>query len=90
MLLNPICPVLPVWGLCIPGNLAGWNRALEDYGTMSLKEVFEPTIAYLEDGVPITEFDQAMWRGTVERVRPHKESRAILFKDGENPYENCG
>ncbi|MBR9773970.1 MAG: gamma-glutamyltransferase [Cytophagales bacterium] len=73
--------------VAIPGNLAGWNRALEDYGTMSLKEVFEPTIAYLEDGVPITEFDQAMWRGTVERVRPHKESRAILFKDGENPYE---
>ncbi|MCB0689294.1 MAG: gamma-glutamyltransferase [Saprospiraceae bacterium] len=24
----------------VPGNLAGWNRALEDYGTMSLGEVF--------------------------------------------------
>lgn len=73
--------------VAIPGNLAGWNRALEDYGTMSLKEVFEPTIEYLENGVPITEFDQAMWKGTVERVRPHKESVAILFQDGENPYE---
>lgn len=73
--------------VAIPGNLAGWNRALEDYGTMSLGEVFAPAIDYLENGVPITEFDEAMWKGTIERVKPHRESRAILFEDGENPYE---
>lgn len=70
----------------VPGNLAGWAKALEDYGTMSLTEVFESTIDYLENGVPITEFDQAMWKGTVARVAPHAESRKIFLKNDKDPY----
>src|SRR5690554_5217175 len=35
--------------VAVPGNLAGWDRALKDYGTMSLSEVFETAIEYLED-----------------------------------------
>lgn len=70
----------------VPGNLAGWNRALEDYGTMSLAEVFETAIDYLENGIPITEMDQAMWAETVERVINYPESAAILLKNGKDPY----
>lgn len=73
--------------VAVPGNLAGWNRALQDYGTMSLSEVFEPAIEYLENGVPITEFDQAMWRGTLRRVKPHPESVKLLLKENDQPYE---
>ncbi|CAG5018723.1 Glutathione hydrolase proenzyme [Dyadobacter sp. CECT 9275] len=71
----------------VPGNLAGWSRALKDYGTMSLSEVFESTIDYLENGVPITEFDQAMWEGTLDRVSPHPESAAIFLKPDKTPYK---
>jgi gamma-glutamyltranspeptidase/glutathione hydrolase len=70
----------------VPGNLAGWARALEDYGTMPLSEVFESAIDYLENGVPITEFDQAMWAGTVKRIAPHAESRKIFFKNDKDPF----
>lgn len=70
----------------VPGNLAGWDRALKDYGTMSLSEVFESAIDYLENGVPVTEFDQAMWAGTVDRLAPHAESRKIFLKNGKDPY----
>ncbi len=70
----------------VPGNLAGWNRALEDYGTMSLAEVFESAIDYLENGVPITEMDQAMWAVTVDRVINYPESAAIFLKNGKDPY----
>lgn len=72
--------------VAVPGNLAGWAKALKDYGTMPLSEVFESAIDYLDNGVPITEFDQAMWAGTVERVAPHKESAAIFLKNGKDPY----
>jgi len=71
----------------VPGNLAGWNRALNDYGTMSLSEVFESTIDYLENGVPITEFDQAMWEGTLDRVSPHPESAVIFLKEDKSTYK---
>jgi gamma-glutamyltranspeptidase/glutathione hydrolase len=70
----------------VPGNLAGWAKALKDYGTMPLSEVFESAIDYLDNGVPITEFDQAMWAGTVERVAPHAESAKIFLKNGKDPY----
>lgn len=70
----------------VPGNLAGWNKALKDYGTMSLGEVFESAIDYLENGVPITEMDQAMWKETVDRVINYPESAAIFLKNGKDPY----
>jgi gamma-glutamyltranspeptidase / glutathione hydrolase len=72
--------------VAVPGNLAGWAKALEDYGTMSLSEVFESAIDYLENGIPITELDQEMWRGTVDRVLPHRESAEIFLKNGKDPY----
>lgn len=72
--------------VAVPGNLAGWAKVLKDYGTMSLSEVFESAIEYLDNGVPITEFDQAMWAGTVNRVLPHKEAAAIYLKNGKDPY----
>ena len=70
----------------VPGTLAGWAKALKDYGTMPLSEVFESAIDYLENGVPITEFDQAMWAGTVARIAPHAESRKIFLKNDKDPY----
>ncbi len=70
----------------VPGNLAGWDRALKDYGTMPLSEVFESAIDYLDNGVPVTEFDQAMWAGTVARIAPHAESRKIYLKNEKDPY----
>lgn len=71
----------------VPGNLAGWNRALADYGTMSLEQVFETAIDYLENGIPVTEMDQAMWAVTVDRVINYPESAAILLKNGKDPYK---
>lgn len=81
--LETVGPRIPA----VPGNLAGWDRALKDYGTMSLSEVFESTIDYLENGIPITEMDQAMWAGTVNRVINHPEAAAIFLKNGKDPYE---
>jgi len=71
----------------VPGMLAGWNRALEDYGSMSMARVFEPAIGYLEGGVPITEYDQAMWAGTRNRVLHYPSSNEIYLKEGDQPYQ---
>lgn len=34
----------------VPGSVAGWDYALETYGTMSLAEVMAPAIRYAEEG----------------------------------------
>ncbi|MEX1211342.1 MAG: gamma-glutamyltransferase [Balneolaceae bacterium] len=70
----------------VPGNLAGWNRALQDYGTLSLDTVLQPAITYAEQGVPITEFDQAMWAGTRNRVHAYPSSRRVFLNEKEEPY----
>ncbi|ODS82281.1 MAG: gamma-glutamyltransferase [Cytophagaceae bacterium SCN 52-12] len=73
--------------VAVPGNLAGWDRALKDYGTMPLSKVFESAIQYLEEGVPVTEYDQSMWAGIVQRVAPHPEAAAIFLKKDKSPYK---
>lgn len=37
----------------IPGAFDGWMLMLRDYGTMSVREVLEPAIYYLENGHPM-------------------------------------
>lgn len=73
--------------VAVPGNLAGWDRALKDYGSMSLSKVLESAIQYLEEGVPLTEYDEAMWSGIVNRVAPHPEAAAIFLKKDGSPYK---
>lgn len=73
--------------VAVPGNLAGWDRALKDYGTMPLSKVLESAIQYLEEGVPVTEYDQSMWSGIVQRVAPHPEAAAIFLKKDKSPYK---
>lgn len=73
--------------VAVPGNLAGWDKAVKDYGTMPLTKVFESAIDYLENGVPVTEYDQAMWDGIVNRVAPHPEAAAIYLKADKTGYK---
>lgn len=70
----------------VPGNLAGWNRALQDYGTLPLETILQPAIDYAGQGVPITEFDQAMWAGARNRVHAYPSSRRVYLKEDETPY----
>lgn len=73
--------------VAVPGNLAGWDRAIKDFGTMPLSKVLESAIQYLEEGVPVTEYDQAMWAGIVQRVAPHPHAAAIFLKPDKSPYK---
>jgi len=73
--------------VAVPGNLAGWNKAVKDYGTMPLSKIFESAVDYLENGVPVTEYDQAMWDGIINRVAPHPEAAAIYLKSDKTGYK---
>src|SRR6188472_4085674 len=40
---------------CVPGTFESWMLLLRDYGTLKLREVLEPAIAYARDGYPLVE-----------------------------------
>src|SRR5215475_14260140 len=40
---------------CVPGTFESWMLLLRDYGTLKLRDVLEPAIAYARDGYPLVE-----------------------------------
>jgi len=50
----------------IPGAFDGWMLMLRDYGTMSVREVLEPAIYYLEQGHPVLPRVSATIKGLAE------------------------
>ena len=40
---------------CVPGTFESWMLLLRDYGSLRLRDVLEPAIAYARDGYPLVE-----------------------------------
>ncbi len=65
----------------VPGAVAGLAHVLEQYGTMSLREVIQPAIALARDGFVVDSALATSIRGT-ERV-PKFEGAARFFPGGQ-------
>lgn len=62
----------------VPGTVAGLCLALEQYGTMSLREVMAPAIRQAEDGFVVTP--------DLERVLKHYESRLKRWPESAKKF----
>lgn len=71
--------------VAVPGNLAGWDRVLRDFGTMTLEQVLEPAIEYAEGGVPFTHFDRLMFSESADRLT--QEGVVTYLHQGAVPEE---
>src|SRR5690606_30744247 len=47
-------PATGAQSVSVPGAVAGWQDALERFGTRPLAELLEPAIAYARDGFPVS------------------------------------
>jgi gamma-glutamyltranspeptidase/glutathione hydrolase len=70
----------------VPGTVAGLALALEKYGTMSLQEVIEPSIAIAEAGVEIDPFFHKVLSGKLEILMRFPETASIYLSSGVRPY----
>ena len=67
----------------VPGSVAGLIYALEQYGTMSLKQVIQPAIELASNGFPITFALDFELRSRQERLLMDAEASRLFFrKDG--------
>ena len=71
----------------VPGSVAGMCRALELYGTMSLKEVLTPAIRQAEKGFTVTYDLSRILKIQDSRMRKWPESAKIFYKDNGGFYE---
>lgn len=71
----------------VPGNPAGWAKALKDYGTLPLADVLQPAIEYAEAGFVLQARDA---EGAAQRALDHGKfpnSAAVYLKNGKEPYK---
>src|SRR6202048_360727 len=71
---------------CVPGTFESWMLLLRDYGTLSLRDVLEPAIAYARDGYPLVERGSATIATVEQMFRKHwKTSAAVYLPNNEVP-----
>lgn len=72
----------PYLSVGVPGTVMGLNRALEKYGTLSLRQVIQPALALAEQGYILTSGDaQILKIGEKAFRRQPNVSRIFLKKD---------
>ncbi|MEH2473790.1 gamma-glutamyltranspeptidase/glutathione hydrolase [Nitrobacteraceae bacterium AZCC 2161] len=71
---------------CVPGTFESWMLLLRDYGTVRLRDVLEPAIAYARDGYPLVERASATIATVEQLFRKHwPTSAAVYLPNNEVP-----
>lgn len=70
----------------VPGSFESWMLLLRDYGTLKLRDVLEPAIAYARDGYPLVERISATIQTVENLFRTHwPTSAAVYLPNNEVP-----
>ena len=69
-----------------PGNLAGWCELVRRYGTKSLPEVLEPSIALARDGFPLVEYNVSAINDSMAEFK----GRHACYDDWARTYTRNG
>jgi gamma-glutamyltranspeptidase/glutathione hydrolase len=69
----------------VPGTLATWEAALEEYGTQSLKEMLKPSILLATRGFTVDETFVAQTAANQARFAQFPATAELFLPDGELP-----
>ena len=70
----------------VPGSVAGLIYALENYGTLSLAEVIQPSIELAKNGWRLEKRDSIYISNTIPLFEKYPSSKKVFTKNGE-PYK---
>jgi gamma-glutamyltranspeptidase/glutathione hydrolase len=59
-------PPASALAVTVPGAVAGWDALNKRFGRLKLRDLLAPAIYYARNGVPVTEFDAAVWKSNAE------------------------
>ena len=80
-------PALGIHTVTVPGAVEGWARMHQRYGRLSWGALFEPAIAYAEQGFPVSEIVSELWAApeTVEKLLALPESARVFLPRNRPP-----
>src|SRR5258707_10543482 len=80
-------PTEGIHSVTVPGAVDGWAKMHARYGKLPWKDLFQPAIAYAEQGFPVPEVIQEAWSDPVplKKLRADAESVRVFLPDGRPP-----
>ena len=78
----PAAGWLPV---TVPGLVSGWAELAKGFGTMPLRDLLAPAIAYAETGHPVPPVIAGYWRAAERRFGEFDEFRQAFLPKGRAP-----
>jgi gamma-glutamyltranspeptidase/glutathione hydrolase len=78
-------PAEGIDSVTVPGAVAGWHALHERFGRMAWKDLFQPAIAYADDGYPVPEVIASYWKDAAETLAYDAEARRVYLPGGKPP-----
>lgn len=76
--------------MCVPGAVAGMEKALAAYGSKSWQEVIAPALDLADNGVPLDWWTMVRIASEAPRLRNYPASSEIYLRDGLPPIPGDG
>jgi gamma-glutamyltranspeptidase/glutathione hydrolase len=69
----------------VPGCVDGWAELHRRFGTLSLADLLAPSIAYAEEGFPVSEVIGTRWVQSEPKLRKHPDAARTYLPGGKAP-----
>jgi gamma-glutamyltranspeptidase / glutathione hydrolase len=82
-------PEAGIHTVTVPGAVSGWGAVHERFGKLPWKSLFEPAIAYAEQGFPVPEIVHELWAApaTAAKLQAHPNAMRVFLPAGRPPAE---
>jgi gamma-glutamyltranspeptidase/glutathione hydrolase len=80
-------PQKGIHSVTVPGAVDGWAKMHHRFGRLPWRDLFQPAIAYAENGFPVPEGMHEAWgtTGAVQKLEDLPESRRVFLPGGKMP-----
>ncbi|MFN4258849.1 MAG: gamma-glutamyltransferase [Gemmataceae bacterium] len=69
----------------VPGCVDGWDEMRRRFGSWNFDQLLAPSIAYAENGFPVTEVIAESWHNAETKLRQHPDTAKTYLIDGKAP-----
>ncbi|HEX5437203.1 MAG TPA: gamma-glutamyltransferase [Gemmatimonadaceae bacterium] len=80
-------PLRGIWGVTVPGAVAGWQALHDRFGKLPLSTLLAPAIQYAKEGFPVTEVIADTWAEYLRTLEARPNAAKTYLIDGHTPRE---
>ncbi len=80
-------PIRGIWGVTVPGAVAGWQALHDRFGTLPFSTLLAPAIAYAKQGFPVTQVIGETWARYTRTLEATPDAAKTYLIDGHAPRQ---